>query len=108
MTAKKAKLITALLSMDITTACQAAGVARSAYYRWIEEEEFKSQLSRARAELFEAGKRVILGSFEEAAAKLLDRMRKSKRDDVIVKAAQLLLDFNLRVKQLEEIETRLR
>jgi hypothetical protein len=108
LTAAQTRLIAALLQMNPFRACKQAHVARSTYYRWIEEEQFKAALTAAKAQLFEDGKRTILGAFQEAAAMLISRMRKSRREDVQVKASQLLLDFNLRVRQLEEIEVRLR
>ena len=106
---KQDKAIVALLSTPtVDGAAEIAGVNRSTVHRWLNEDEFRAELTRRRNEIADAA----LDAFKcyvfaavEALAKLLES---SDNEKVRRLAAKDVLDYVLKIRHAQEIEARLR
>ena len=103
---KQKRAIAALLVKTPDEVCEAAGISRPTLWRWMQQEDFKAELQNAQDELFSAS----LGQMKshlQAAVQKVAALMESPRPDVALRAAQSLIEYNLRIRQLENLEARL-
>jgi hypothetical protein len=107
LTPNQRRLLPLLLTMTAEKACKAAGIARSTLHGWQQQQRFVDALAEARAELFQSAMSDLKGCLSKAVAKIMRLMARGKREDIQLRAAALIVEHGLKIKQLEEIEKRL-
>jgi hypothetical protein len=103
---KKKRAIEALVSAkDKRASAEAAGVNERTIYRWLGEPAFKTGLNDAEAELEASARRELL-SRQKKAIEVIETVMVSNRPAEALRAAQTILDYSLRYKDLD-VERRL-
>jgi transposase-like protein len=109
LTPGQRKAIEALLtSGNVTAAATAAGVTRNTLYRWVRHDEtFVAELQAAEAEAVQGLSRVLAGLGDSAAAALKDALDSSQKITVRLRAAEIVTDRLLKIRELVELEQRI-
>ena len=105
--AQRKAIETLLTSGDTTQAALAAGVNRSTLYTWRALPHFQAALRDAEAEAVASLSRSLAGLSEAAAAALRDALAPSNKITVRLRAAEIVTDRLLKIRELVEIEARL-
>lgn len=104
---KQLKTIETLLTQgSVDAAATAAGVSRNSIYKWFKDETFVSELRQAEAEALTSLSRSLVGLGDKATEALraaLDDIKPSVR----LRAAEIVLNNLLRLRELVDIEARL-
>ncbi len=109
LTTKQLRAVQALLTArSVGAAATAAGVNERTLYRWQTEPAFKAALAAAEGELLDAATRRLLG-LQDAAIATFDGILKSTTASqaLRLKAAQLVIDCTLRLREQRDVEHRL-
>lgn len=96
-----------LLADTQESACEQAGVARSTLFGWMKEERFANALESARNELFDSAMHQLKATLEKAVRKITALMDGAKKEDVQLRAAALIVEHAIKIRQVEELERRL-
>jgi len=91
----------------ITAAAERMGVARSTVYRWLDSDDFRDELRRARGRIFET----TLSRLQSGATEAVEMLRTIMRDAEAGAAARLsaaraMLDATFRGYELCDMENR--
>lgn len=106
LTRRQKRIIPFLLSKSVTDACTEANVGRKTLYEWLKQAPFKSELERARDELFASAMDRLKANAENALNKLIGLMD-SEREDIAVRCAQTVLEYSWKLKQTQDLEKRI-
>ena len=108
LTATQRKAIEALLTTGNTTsAALAAGVHRSSLYRWQTEPLFVTALREAEGEAVAGLARSLAGLGDSAAAALRDALSPHQKITVRLRAAEIVTDRLLKLRELVALEERI-
>jgi hypothetical protein len=107
LTARQRRIIPFLLCHNTVDACRLARVSRKSVWEWMKQEAFQEELKGARDRLFSDSLELIKGNVEKAVCKLVTLMEGAKKQDVQIRAAENILEYAVRLKQMEELEKRL-
>ena len=110
LSAKQHRAITALLtSKSVTEAATATGQGERTIYRWLSEPAFRQALSAAEGDLIDVATRRLLqlqgGALDTLEALLGDGADASA--GVPLRAAQVVLEHLLKLREMRDIEQRL-
>jgi len=107
LTSKQLKMITNILSSpSVEKACKKSKISRATYYKWLENEIFKSLLEEKRKEIVkEAFDKLKLSV--NIAVDVLVGLMKSKNETTRRQAAEDVLDYTIKATEIESIESRL-
>lgn len=109
LTPGQRRAIEALLtSGNVTAAALAAGVVRGTLYRWMADESFIAELRQAEAEALAGLSRSLAGLGDSAAAALRDALGSHQKITVRLRASEIVIANLLRLRELVDIEERLR
>lgn len=101
LTVRQKKTIAAILSAaSYEDAISAAGVCRVTFYSYLKMPHFKAELDRRLNELTDAA----LGRIKTAAGEAVEILRtllKSESENVRLRAAQVLVDYTLKARELD-------
>lgn len=103
---KQKRALAALLVKSLDEVCEDTGISRPTLWRWMKEPEFKDELKKAQDELFTAALGQLKSNLERAVQKVAALMD-STRADVALRAAQSLIEYNLRIRQIESLEQKI-
>jgi len=95
-----------LISSTVQSACKQAKISRGTFYEWLKDETFKNTLERYRTEAVTEGYNLLkdaLGRAVENLIELIDDPSPGVRRYV----CKDIIEFNLKVKELQEIENRI-
>lgn len=109
LSVKQQRAILALLSTkSVSEAAQAAKVGERTLWRWLGEPMFRAHLAGAEADMLDAATRRLLqlqdGAIETVQAIMQDAEASA---GVRLRAAQTVLDYLLKLRELRDIELRL-
>ncbi|MDD3275428.1 MAG: hypothetical protein PHP93_00055 [Kiritimatiellales bacterium] len=106
-TAKREIAIVALLtSPSVGVAAKAAKVSRATIYRWLEDQDFRARLKDRRSAVLESAVESIKTYTSKAVETLADLM--DSQDERIRRlASKDMVDYGLRVKEVQSLEDRL-
>lgn len=109
LSAKQQRAIVALLSTkSVAEAAEAAKVGERTLWRWLGEPVFRMHLAGAEADMLDAATRRLLqlqdGAIETVQAIMQDAEASA---GVRLRAAQAVLDYLLKLRELRNIEQRL-
>lgn len=107
LTARQAKAIPNILGgKTCEEGCQAAGVSKACFYKWMQNETFRAEFERQRQKLVETAFGTIAQNIEKAASVLVGlldgqdgRLKRLAANDIIA--------HFLKHKELAEIEKRI-
>ena len=97
-----------LLTGDVATAAESAGVTRNTLYRWLQQPGFRTALRHAEADAIDEVSRVLIRLSKSAVGTLAQAM--AERDSPIgprLRAADITLSRLLQVRELAVLEDRL-
>ena len=97
-----------LLTGDVATAAESAGVTRNTLYRWLQQPAFRAALRHAESEAIDEVSRVLIRLSKSAVGTLAQAM--AERDAPIgprIRAADITLSRLLQVRELAVLEDRL-
>lgn len=109
LTTRQQKAIAALLtSRDAKAAAAAAHIGYRTLCRWLTEPAFKAALMQSEGEAIDTATRRLLG-LQDAAIDTFDTILTDEKAALAIKlrAAQAILDYLLRLRELRNIEQRL-
>jgi len=95
------------LSGSIEEACRKTGVSRQIYYEWLSNPEFKKALEDSRQNYLN----LVMGEIEksiEGAIRVLRDALNDKSGYIRLRAAQLILDYSLKLRERLELEERIK
>jgi len=108
ITPAQQKCIEALLtSGSVTAAAEAANVNRGTIYRWKSDPVFMAALKEAEAEAVQGLSRALAGLGDMAAQALRDALAPSNKISVRLRAAEIVTDRLLKIRELVELEARI-
>lgn len=108
LTPRQRRSIVALLSeRDVSHAAIAAKVGRRTLVRWLAEPAFQAELSRAEGEAIAAATRRLVRYQDSAIDKLGDLVAVGSSETLQLRAAQSVLDFLIKLRDLRNTEERL-
>ena len=91
---------------SVSEAAVAVGVDRTTLYRWMEDDEFRTQLERLRSEAADLARTELKGLMYKAV-QVLDEAMDDPDPRLRLRAAQTALSTGLKAIDLKEIEQRL-
>jgi hypothetical protein len=104
---KKKLLISNLLtSPTIDEACEKTGINRKTYYLWLKDKKFKDALKRQRNGVVKEAINRLKCSTTRAVDELI-KLLDTSRPELRRATCKDILDYSLRVIELEDIEERL-
>jgi len=108
LTARQRRMIAAMLaSKNIGEACETVQVGRSTLTRWLNDDRFINALRKAQGEaITHAGSRLIAAQ-EAAINTLIELADQAKNEGVKRAAANDLLAYSLKFRDLVDIEERI-
>lgn len=107
LSSRQRKAIAALLSTrNVTEAAQASQVGERTLYRWLTLPDFRSAVTEAEGEAIDAAARRLIGLQDSAINTIQDVLAKASAA-VKLRAAQTILDYLLKLRELRSIEHRL-
>lgn len=109
LSAKQGKAIAALLSSKtVLGAAELAGVSARTLTRWLADDDFKAALLEAESEAIDAATRRLIGLQSAAIDTLQETLGDRKAlPGIRMRAAQSILDFLMKLRDLRNIEKRL-
>jgi len=108
LTPQQAKGLAALLeATSISEAAQQSGIHRNTLSRWLADPSFQAALRAAESDALAALSRRLVTLGESAAAALTDALAPERDIKDRLRAAQIVLDNLLKLKELLDFETRL-
>jgi phage terminase small subunit len=109
LTTNQQRALDALLTTGtITEAAKVAGCGRRTLYRWMAEPSFAAALRAAESDALAALSRRLVTMGEAAAAALTDALAPERDIRDRLRAAEIVLNNLLKIKELLDFETRLR
>ena len=93
-------------SASISEAARLSEVSRATLYRWMEDDEFRTELERLRTYAFDLARAELKGLMFKAAAVLDDSME-HRNPFVRLRAAQATVYSGLKVGEIEKLKDRL-
>ena len=106
LTDKQLRTITVILeTRTYEEAIEKAKISRGTFYDWLKEEPFKAELARQRAEITDEALDTLKGACSEAVNELRSLI-KDNSPSIRLRASQAIIDYNFKVKEIEDIEQR--
>ena len=107
LTRKQVEAIPHLVgARSLEEGCKKARVAKSTLYQWLKDETFKNELERQRDEVIREALERLKASITRAVDGLI-KLAEDKEKGIRLRAIEKILDFFLKVKEVDEIEVRL-
>lgn len=110
MNTRQKRAVRALLSTrSVVEAAKLASVSERTLFSWLTEPAFRAALSEVEGELIDAATRRLL-ALQDSAIDTFERLlakSSTASDAVRLRAAQSVLDYLLKLRELRNIETRL-
>ncbi len=109
LTTTQTRAIAALLSeRDVRSAAQAARVKERTLWRWLADPDFKAELTRQEGAVLDQATRSLL-AMQGKALEVFDVVLSdpSARDSDRIRAAQSVLEFLLKLRELNTLEARI-
>lgn len=91
---------------NVTEGCRSAGITTECFYTWLEQPTFKAELNRLRNAAMNEGLQQLRDAVTQASRKLIELLD-SEVEETRRKAACNILEFSLKIEELQEIEGRL-
>ena len=109
LTPKQARAVQALITAkSIGDAAQAASVGERTLFRWLAEPAFRAALSQAEGDLLDAATRRLLGLQGQAIETFESVLADAAASQAVrLRAAQAVLDYLLKLRELRNVESRL-
>lgn len=110
LSTKQQRAIAALLSeRDVRAAARAANVGERTLWRWLGEETFRAELTRQEGAIIDQVTRGLL-SMQGAAIAAFDKVLNDPKAGEAnrLRAAEGVLDYLLKLRELNNLETRIR
>lgn len=109
LTAKQRRAITALLTERTTRdAAKVAKVSESTLWRWLDDPEFKAELTRQEGAILDEVTRGLLTMQGAALEELRDLIEKPTPPTVRLQAVKAALEIQLKYRELNSLEERIR
>lgn len=108
LTPKQQRAIRALLEhKSVGKAAESIGVGERTLFRWLADPAFRQALTEAESDLLDAATRRLLTLQESAISTLEQVLAASDNDSVRLRAASVVLDHLLKLRELRDVERRL-
>lgn len=109
LTTRQLRAINALMTTStVEAAAKASGVHRSTLFRWLRNESFCDELRRTSDAAIAGTARRLATLSGKAADVLDDLLENAQKEEVKLRAADVVLSHMLHVHELSDIENRLR
>ena len=92
---------------SIEAGCRSAKVSKATFFAWIKQKTFRDALSELREEIFRDALNQLKAGFGQGVEELL-KLCTDKAKNIRIKAIIKNIDSNLRIWEMEEVESRLR
>ena len=94
-------------SPSVAQAARTSGIGQSTIYRWMEDDDFRGELTRLRRESAELARRELQGLMLRSVSVLADAMEDPDKA-VRLRAARYAMSFALRVGEIETLKREIR
>jgi len=109
LTRKQLKAIPVIISSKtITEGVRQAGISKTIFYEWIKNDTFKNEFISRQNDIIETALKELKGLASEAIEKLGTLLRESVNENIKLKAIALIIEHTIKMKEIENIEERLR
>lgn len=109
LTRKQLKTIPVIISAKtITEGVKQAGISKTLFYEWMKNDIFKNEFISRQNDLIDTALKELKGLSSEAVESLGKLLRETENENIRLKAISLILDHTIKMKELEEIEERLK
>jgi ACT domain-containing protein len=106
---KQLKAIPVIISSKtITEGVKQAGISKTIFYEWIKNDTFKNEFISRQNDIIETALKELKGLSSEAVEKLGTLLRESVNENIKLKAIALIIEHTIKMKEIENIEERLR
>lgn len=78
--------------LDVTEVAKECGISRTSFYNWMDEEEFKAELSRCEQEFLTTTRKMLAAYGPKAVTKLIALSNKATSEKVQMDATAKILD----------------
>jgi hypothetical protein len=107
LTGKQSVFLSHLLtSKTIVDACKRAKIGRATYYQWLKDETFREALKTQRRALVDEAFDLLKDASIKAIENLIE-LTDERNPSIKRLACKDVIEFNLKVKEVQEIEERL-
>jgi len=107
LTRKQREAIPHLIgARSLEAGCRKAGIVKSTLWHWMKEKSFREEMEKSREEVISDALQRLKNGISKAIDELL-KLVEDKNKLIKIRAAEKVLDFYLRVKELDEVEGRL-
>ncbi len=89
-------------SPTVAQAARASGIGESTIYRWMEDDDFRGELTRLRRESAELARRELQGLMLRSVSVLADAMEDPDKA-VRLRAARYTMSFAVRICEIEDL-----
>lgn len=96
-----------LAAPSVTAAAQQLGISRRTLCRWLTDKVFRAELRATEAELTDHGTRRLIGLQSKAIDALESVIDSADSPALKLRAAQLVLDYQMKLQEHRDILTRL-
>ena len=97
-----------LTAKSVSEAALVAHVGERTLFRWLTEPAFRAALAAAEGDLLDAATRRLLGLQDAAIETFSDILKDAEAGEAVrLKAAQAVLDYLLKMRELRNVEQRL-
>lgn len=108
LTPRQRRALAALLtSRDVKAAAEASGVGARTLYRWLDLPAFRAALAAAEGDAIDQATRNLITLTQPAIGVITQTMRETNPAAVRLRAAQSVLDYLLKLRELRNVEERL-
>jgi hypothetical protein len=95
-----------LSARTIEQGCKNAGISTRSFYNWMKQEAFRNEYRKNHSSLVALAMETLKGNAIEAAEKL-SGMISSEEGPLLRSVCKDIIDFNLKIREFDEIEPRL-
>lgn len=89
----------------IERACKKANISKVTYYKWITQEAFKNELEAQQKAIVESAISKLKNCFSLAVNELYNLLG-SKNENIRLRTAEKIIEFNLNIEEIKELEKR--
>ena len=89
-----------------TEGCEAAGISRNTYYKWMKEPAFKTELAKRRDHVVTEALDMLKGHSDKAVVALVGLL-KTENEGLRRQTATNIIDYTMKIREINEIEKRL-
>jgi DUF438 domain-containing protein len=95
-----------LEARSIEEGCKRAGVSKATVYEWLKDDVFRNELKRQRNLIIDSAADTLKANIAKATETLVKHLD-SEHENIIIRAAESIIEFTQKALEHEELERRI-